>query len=92
MKNVQIYTKDWCPYSHRAKALLDDLGVAYREIDVTTDTLREGEMIKRSGRTSVPQVFVDDRHVGGSDDLAAAVDSGEFDQLLNGSTLFAKAS
>ena len=92
MKNVEVYTKDWCPYSHRAKALLDHLGITYREIDVTTDALREQEMVTRSGRTSVPQVFVDDHHVGGSDDLAAAVDSGEFEQLLNDTSLFAKAS
>ena len=84
MAKVEIYTKSWCPYSVRAKHLLDREGVSYEEIDVTTDSVRELEMVNRSGRTSVPQIFINDHHVGGSDDLLAAELSGQLDQLLAG--------
>ena len=77
MHNVEIYTKNWCPYCARAKALLNRLDVPFREIDVTNDLVREKEMVERAHRTSVPQVFVGEHHVGGSDDLAAAVASGD---------------
>ena len=86
MQNVEIYTKNWCPYCARAKALLNRLGVPFTEIDVTHDLVREQEMVERAARTSVPQIFVGERHVGGSDDLAAAVASGEFERLLGAST------
>ena len=69
--DVVIYTKDYCGYSAGAKALLTQRGVAYREIDVTHDSCLEAEMIERSGRRTVPQIFIGDRHVGGFDDLAA---------------------
>jgi glutaredoxin 3 len=84
MANVEIYTKDWCPYSIRARDLLDAKGVAYREIDVTDDKALELEMIQRAGRLTVPQVFIDDYHVGGSDDLATTDQSGNLDRLLAG--------
>ncbi len=84
MAKVEIYTKSWCPYSVRAKHLLYREGVSYEEIDVTTDSVRELEMVNRSGRTSVPQIFINDHHVGGSDDLLAAELSGQLDQLLAG--------
>lgn len=71
MKRVEIYTKSWCPYCHRAKDLLDAKGVDYEEIDVTDDDVREREMIGRSQRRTVPQIFVDGEHVGGFDDLLA---------------------
>ncbi len=82
MPKVEIYTKSWCPFRTRAKAHLDFKGVLYEEIDVTTDSIREKEMVNRSARTSVPQIFIDGQHVGGSDDLLAAEASGSLDQLL----------
>ena len=83
MPKVEIYTKSWCPHSARAKQHLDFKGVRYEEIDVTTDSIREKEMVNRSARTSVPQIFIDDHHVGGNDDLLAAEASGRLDYLLN---------
>ena len=69
MKKITIYTKNWCPYSVRAKALLSRKGLSYTNIDVTYDSKLEREMQERSGRTSVPQIFVGEAHVGGYDDL-----------------------
>ena len=70
--NLEIYSKDWCPYCKRAKALLEGEKIGYTEIDVTTDFEREEEMIQRSGgRRTVPQIFVEGRLIGGYDDLAA---------------------
>ncbi|MEM1091784.1 MAG: glutaredoxin 3 [Pseudomonadota bacterium] len=83
MNRVEIYTKSWCPYCARAKADLQRRGVAYEEIDVTDDEVREAEMVKRAGRTSVPQIFIGGRHLGGSDDLQAADRSGELDHQLS---------
>lgn len=71
MSRIEIYTKSWCPYCARARALLDARGLTYEITDVTTDAAREREMRTRAGRRTVPQVFIDDRHVGGFDDLAA---------------------
>ncbi len=84
MPKVEIYTKSWCPYSTRAKAHLDFKGVLYEEIDVTTDSIREMEMVNRSARNTVPQIFIDGHHLGGSDDLLAAEASGKLDELLYG--------
>ena len=84
MSRVEIYTKSWCPFCARAKAYLDACGVAYEEIDVTTDTVRDLEMRARAGRTLVPQLFIDGVHLGGSDDLVAADRSGELNALLAG--------
>ena len=84
MPKVEIYTKSWCPYSVRGKDHLDLKGVRYEEIDVTTDTIREMEMVNRSARHTVPQIFIDDHHLGGSDDLLAAEASGRLDELLYG--------
>ena len=82
MNDVEIYTKPYCPYCHRAKALLDAKGVSYTEIDVTTSVTKLSEMQKRSQRSTVPQVFIGDRHIGGSDDLMIANQSGELATLL----------
>ena len=84
MPKVEIYTKSWCPYCARAKAHLDFKGVLYEEIDVTTDSIREMEMVNRSARHTVPQIFIDCRLLGGSDDLLAAEASGRLDELLYG--------
>ncbi len=86
MAKVEIYTKSWCGYSTLAKDHLDSKGVSYEEIDVTTDSVRESEMVKRSARHTVPQIFIDGYHLGGSDDLLAAESSGHLDRLLSGQT------
>jgi len=82
MTNIDIYTKPWCPYCGRAKNLLDRKGVAYNEINVTTDPRLEIEMKVRSQRQTVPQIFINDVHIGGSDDLVEAEHSGLLDSLL----------
>ncbi len=83
MAKPEIYFKSWCPYSQRALALLDAKGIDYTPIDVTTDTQREAEMRERAGRTSVPQIFVGDLHLGGFDDIKALDRQGQLDALLN---------
>jgi glutaredoxin 3 len=81
---IEIYHKTWCPYSRAALALLDRKGVAYRDIDVTDDRVREREMIDRAGRHTVPQIFVDGAPIGGFDDLARRDREGTLDGLLHG--------
>lgn len=68
-KPIEIYIKTWCPYSIAALTLLDELGAEYETIDVTEDAAREAEMIARSGRRTVPEVFADGELIGGYDDL-----------------------
>jgi glutaredoxin 3 len=85
MAKVEVYTKSWCGYCHRAKALLGRKGVGFEEIDVTDDLAREQEMIRRSGRRTVPQIFIGGVHVGGSDDLHALEAEGKLDEMLSGS-------
>lgn len=80
---VTLYTTSWCGYCLRAKALLDRKGVAYHEIDVDTQPSRRAEMMARSRRRTVPQIFIGDLHIGGSDELAALERSGELDRLLS---------
>jgi len=83
MAKVEIYTKAFCPYCYRAKHLLDAKGADYEEIDITMGGPRRAEMLERSeGRTTVPQVFIDGKHIGGSDDLAALDRKGGLDELL----------
>ncbi|MEM9174022.1 MAG: glutaredoxin 3 [Myxococcota bacterium] len=82
MTRIELYTKAWCPYCHAAKKLLERRGLAYDEIDLTDDPVREREMIDRARRKSVPQVFVDDVHVGGFDDLAALDREGGLDRAI----------
>lgn len=83
MPPVTIYTKGWCPYCSAAKDLLREKGVAFNEIEVTGREAERAEMMKRSGgRTSVPQIFIGDRHVGGCDDLYGLDRRGELDALL----------
>ena len=83
MAKVEVYTKAFCPYCTRAKALLDAKGADYEEIDITMGGPRRHEMIDRAGgRSTVPQVFIDGAHVGGSDDLAALERAGRLDALL----------
>lgn len=82
MASIEIYTKEWCPYCAKAKALLRSKDLTYREIDVTHDEALEHEMLERSGRRSVPEVFIDGELVGGYDDLAELNAGGELDRRL----------
>ena len=83
MAKVEIYTKAFCPYCTRAMRLLDAKGVQPEEHDITMGGPKRAEMIERSGgRMTVPQVFIDGRHIGGSDDLAALDARGGLDPLL----------
>lgn len=82
MADVLIYTRDLCGYCAAAKALLDRKGVAYTEINATGDQEKRKEMMDRSGRTTFPQIFIGDTHVGGCDDLHALERSGRLDGLL----------
>jgi len=82
MKQVEIYTKSWCGYCARAKRLLDDKGVEYTEYDVTSDLELENEMMERSGRFSVPQIFIGGLGIGGSRELAQLEAMGKLDPLL----------
>jgi len=85
MAKVEIYTKFLCGYCSRAKALLAGKGVAFEEYDITMGGPKRAEMIQRAnGRTTVPQIFIDDRHIGGSDDLAALESAGKLDPMLAG--------
>lgn len=83
MPKVEIYTKFLCPYCSRAKKLLSDKGVEIMEYDITMGGPKRAEMLARApGRTTVPQIFIGDQHVGGSDDLAALERAGKLDALL----------
>jgi glutaredoxin 3 len=80
---VEIYTKFLCPYCARAMALLGKKGVTVEEYDVTMGGPKKTEMVERSGgRMTMPQIFIDGHHVGGSDDLAALEAAGKLDVLL----------
>ena len=82
MSKIVMYTTQWCPYCRNAKALLARKGQKFEEIDVEAEPARRREMVERSGRTSVPQIWIGERHVGGCDDLVALERSGELDALL----------
>lgn len=79
---VVVYASDWCPYCIRAKALLKRKGVAFEEICVDGRPDLRADMTARAGRTSVPQIWIGDTHIGGCDDLHALERSGELDRLL----------
>lgn len=83
MAKIEIYSKEWCPYCTKAKALLRSKKLEYEEIDVTSDAEAERDMIEKSQRRTVPQIFIDNQSVGGYDDLAQLNASGALDQLLN---------
>jgi len=85
MPKIEIYTKAFCPYCSRAEALLRSKGAAYEGFDITMGGPKRAEMLERAGgRTTVPQIFIGERHIGGSDDLMALDRSGELDTLLAG--------
>lgn len=84
MAKIEIYTKAFCPYCSRALKLLGDKGVAFEEYDVTMGGPKKAEMVERSGgRMTMPQLFIDDRHIGGYDDMSAMDRAGKLDALLN---------
>jgi glutaredoxin 3 len=86
MVEVELYTTPFCPYCVRARALLEQKGVTFREIDITEEPARRSEMLRRAGgRTSVPQIFIDGEHIGGSDELVALDRTGELDAKLRAS-------
>lgn len=83
MANIVIYTKDYCPYCTKAKALLTQKKQTFKEIDVTHDPALQAEMIEKAGgKRTVPQIFIGDTHVGGADDLYALNQAGKLDSLL----------
>ena len=82
MARIEIYTTPWCGYCARAKALLEKKGAAYEETDVMEDAAKRAEMRERSRRTTVPQIFINGQHIGGSDELAALEQAGKLDPLL----------
>jgi glutaredoxin 3 len=82
MSEIIIYSKDPCPYCVRAKMLLQKKGVKFREIKITDDKTREEMIAKSGGRMTVPQIFIDEKHIGGCDDLYALDAAGKLDELL----------
>ena len=82
MTEIVIYSSGYCPYCMRARSVLDAKGVRYKVIDVDREPGQRAEMHKLSGRTSVPQIWIGERHIGGFDDLWALESRGELNQLL----------
>ena len=80
---IEMYATSWCPYCTRAKRLLERKGASYQEISIEEHPERRAEMIRRSGRRTVPQIFIDGHHIGGSDELAALDEAGGLDRLLS---------
>ena len=86
MAKITIYTTMFCPYCVRAKRLLDAKGASYEEIDVSFDPGKRAEMREKAGgRNSVPQIWIGEAHVGGSDDLYALESAGKLDGMLSAS-------
>lgn len=83
MTDVVIYTTQVCPYCVRAKQLFQRKGVSYREIDVSFDQAERMALVARTKQRTVPQIFINDQHIGGCDDLYALERSGQLDPLLN---------
>ena len=82
MAKVEIYTSPWCGYCARAKNLLEEKGAAYEEMDVMMDADKRAEMRARAKRSTVPQIFINGQHIGGSDELVALEQAGKLDSLL----------
>ncbi|MCL3881605.1 glutaredoxin 3 [Marivita sp. GX14005] len=83
MPTIEIYTSPLCGFCHAAKSLLDRKGASYTEIDVWANPGRKPEMVQRAkGKTSVPQIFIGERHIGGCDELHALERAGKLDPLL----------
>ena len=82
MTKVVVYTTQYCPYCVQAKAFLKHKGVAFEEVDVGEDEALRARVVELSGRRTVPQIFIDDKPIGGYDELRALDDQGELDRLL----------
>ncbi len=82
MKNVIVYTTNYCPYCSRAKNLLKQKGIAFKEIDLTNDDAKRNELTEKTGCMTVPMIFIGDEFVGGSDDLHALDAAGELDKKV----------
>ena len=83
MPRIEIYTKQFCSYCVRAKRLLESKGLSFEEFPVDFDSAKRQEMIQRAnGRTTVPQIFIGGRHIGGCDDLMALEHRGKLDDML----------
>ncbi|MEM5339965.1 glutaredoxin 3 [Paraburkholderia azotifigens] len=87
MSAITIYTTPTCPYCHAAKALLTNKGVSYKEVNVQNDRATALALMERTGRRTVPQIFIGETHVGGFDDLNALETSGRLDPLLEANAL-----
>ncbi len=84
MAKIEIYTTMMCPFCYRAKHLLAMKGVEYAEIDVTFSPRKRAKMTERAGSRSVPQIWIDNLHIGGSEELHALDAQGQLDGLLEG--------
>jgi glutaredoxin 3 len=84
MPKITVYATSWCPYCAMARRLFEEKGVSWEEIDVEAEPARRSEMMQRSGRRTVPQIWIGERHVGGYDDLEALDRAGRLDALLAG--------
>ena len=82
MSKITIYSTNWCPYCRSAKAFFDQKGLKYEEIDLTDDDAGREALVSRTKRTSVPQIFIGEHHVGGYDDLRALDRAGGLQALL----------
>ena len=83
MKKIKLYSTQTCGFCRAAKSLLDDKGISYKEIDISSDPELRGKMMtKANGRRTVPQIFINDAHLGGFSDLYALQQSGTLDKLL----------
>lgn len=83
MANIEVFTTDYCPYCKKAKALLEKKGAKYQEFDLTHDPEGRDRLVTRSGgRKTVPQIFINNQHIGGCDDLYALDQQGKLDPLL----------
>lgn len=82
MADVTIYSKGYCQYCKMAKASLSEMGVLFKELDITNNAQLTNEMHQLSKRRTVPQIFIDAKHIGGFDDLQVATRNGELTQLL----------
>ena len=83
-KEITLYTTRYCPYCIRARDLLDEKGVTYNDIAVDHDSQLRREMMERSGRNTVPQIWIGEQHIGGSDELDMLERQGNLDQLIEG--------
>ncbi|KTC77001.1 glutaredoxin 3 [Legionella brunensis] len=84
MADVIMYSTAYCPYCTRARDLLDKKGVTYTDIRVDDEPTKRDEMIEKSGRRTVPQIFINGQHIGGCDDMYALDKQGQLDKLLRG--------